>query len=1173
MPFNKIKSFLRSLTANRGSASGKFSQSGSIQSNDQTGQQNAKEHQLQSKDEVDIRDVYDIGRILGSGSFGQVREARCRQGGDVRAVKIVEADDTDGEWSRQVVFVREVGLLQQLDHENIVKFYDFFEDPDFYYIVMEFYTGGELFQRILEVKRFSECDAAFLGFQMLLALEYIHSLRIVHRDVKAENFLFTSPGSIYNTPLKLIDFGMAVKRDTEVLHELCGSPHYLAPELIGQQYNHLVDLWALGVLLYLLLYGRYPYDAKDPQELMVKILTEKVEWRHPRAKIGDAAKQFLNCLLDRDVRTRYTSVKAMKQNWIVQNMLRVETHIKPVNKTNILALKYIQDLIRDGKRVMPLSRHGSKELAEPPDGAQQDKSGAKDSKSDNNRNKGDKKLNAPPPNAQSSNRGEREKQTSGSSSKGKDKVETKETTAVPASGAGGSTSSTAKAKDTTTAVEDKGATAAAGPTTATAAASQLAALSSPQESNASRVTGPSVPAMSEASASTKCLYPMRDDSSARETQEQPPSSVPSKVTQVEPGIAGCENKEEETRTYGDKEKQYQKDEKQAAADYMAELTANAKRKSLALLELNKAQKDLQSGANKAGAENSAIGGSLQYNVDPNQLLIGGTMSSSSTSQQTPALPANKVVATTAAQKSGAAADVNATLLKDHEPGAKAEKLKDGEKSAKEPPDDTTSQIDKQGPALVLEEKEQQPEAEPEAALHTQQHEHPGTATPPAAAAESPTGTGVLQIDQKKLDEQSPSVSKKSSEKSEDSDEEESDRDQVHFDETFDYEPIAIPKEVLHMARRSSIATRKLVDTSFETMRNQKLEFIQNEYKRGLRYGHRMGGGLTPSPSEAAYSGSFIGGGVGVQNNASFYNQPVGDHSGSNASELNKSTTSTATGSTTGRSKSTLFKNITRRVSTLFGIGEENVQTLRASQEEKAQKSLEQKAARHSQQGAVPGKRSSKGPDVATRMSQYNNVGLPPASTGTPELQREGSIFMKPTPAGPKGSTSFFMQQNSLSMVIPQHQLTNEGNLASSPSTVLPNGATVGASSLAAKLLEARGQGIGGAAGSGGSLATVVPVSSCSPELEHNFPSAATTGGGDQVSGGNKKPVLKRGATSGNVPTANTPAKAVPRRLSYIGALAPGQEQSLASMFAKQHVPETIPEALRESTQSTKLTGH
>ena len=135
-------------------------------------------------------DVYEIGKLLGSGSFGQVRVATCKQTGAIRAVKIVEADDSDGEWSRQVVFVREVGLLQQLEHENIVKFYDFFEDPEFYYIVMSFHSGGELFQKILEVKRFSEVDAGFLGFQMLLALEYIHSLRIVHRDVKAENFLF-----------------------------------------------------------------------------------------------------------------------------------------------------------------------------------------------------------------------------------------------------------------------------------------------------------------------------------------------------------------------------------------------------------------------------------------------------------------------------------------------------------------------------------------------------------------------------------------------------------------------------------------------------------------------------------------------------------------------------------------------------------------------------------------------------------------------------------------------------------------------------------------------------------------------------------------------------------------------------------------------------------------------
>ena len=175
------------------------------------------------------------------------------------------------------------------------------------------------------MRRFNEADACYLGFQMLLALEYIHGLNIVHRDVKAENFLFSAPGSIYNTPLKLIDFGMAVKKeDGQILHELCGSPHYLAPELIGQQYDHLVDLWALGVLLYLLMHGRYPYDAKDPQSLMIKILTEPIEYVNTKTKLSTQAVEFLNSILERDVRNRSDSKKAKRHPWMMTNLINLK---------------------------------------------------------------------------------------------------------------------------------------------------------------------------------------------------------------------------------------------------------------------------------------------------------------------------------------------------------------------------------------------------------------------------------------------------------------------------------------------------------------------------------------------------------------------------------------------------------------------------------------------------------------------------------------------------------------------------------------------------------------------------------------------------------------------------------------------------------------------------------
>jgi len=265
--------------------------------------------------EEDIRDKYDLGKILGSGSFGQVREAKLKDSPtEVRAVKMIEPDKGDGEWSNQAIFVREVGLLQQMQHENIIRYYDFYEDFSFLYVVMELCKGGEVFAKIVELKRFSEKNAALIGQQMLKALDYIHKLNIAHRDIKAENFML-SDVSIHSN-VKMIDFGMATKfKPDQVLTELCGSPHYLSPELIGQKYNHLADVWAFGVLLYLLMYGHYPYDAKHPRDIMVKILTEPIKWQS-KAKLSKDAIKFLTGLLVHDITKRLTAEGALEHPWM-----------------------------------------------------------------------------------------------------------------------------------------------------------------------------------------------------------------------------------------------------------------------------------------------------------------------------------------------------------------------------------------------------------------------------------------------------------------------------------------------------------------------------------------------------------------------------------------------------------------------------------------------------------------------------------------------------------------------------------------------------------------------------------------------------------------------------------------------------------------------------------------
>eukprot|EP00440_Ansanella_granifera_P076662 gb/GFBE01083185.1/.p1 GENE.gb/GFBE01083185.1/~~gb/GFBE01083185.1/.p1 ORF type:complete len:512 (+),score=115.76 gb/GFBE01083185.1/:1-1536(+) len=272
---------------------------------------------IQVNTSEDIRDKYELTGILGSGSFGQVRKAHLKSNPeDVRAVKVIERDDEEGEWSNKAMFESEVKLLQQLKHEHIVRFYDFYEDVHFLYVVMELCSGGEIFGKILELKRFSEKNAAFVGKQMLKAIAYIHSMKITHRDVKAENFMLSQPS--ITSQIKMIDFGMACKFvEGEYLAGLCGSPHYLAPELIGQKYAHHTDVWAFGVLMYLLMYGHYPYDAKHPRDIMVKIITESVRWQ-TKVTLSELGLGFLQRCLEHNPRKRITAAEGLQHPWITQ---------------------------------------------------------------------------------------------------------------------------------------------------------------------------------------------------------------------------------------------------------------------------------------------------------------------------------------------------------------------------------------------------------------------------------------------------------------------------------------------------------------------------------------------------------------------------------------------------------------------------------------------------------------------------------------------------------------------------------------------------------------------------------------------------------------------------------------------------------------------------------------
>jgi len=178
---------------------------------------------------------------------------------------------------------------------------------------MEKCSGGEVFEKLVKLRRYTEADVIDFCRQMFSALEYIHSLNIIHRDIKAENFLYASDGSI-----KLIDFGLAIrlKNDTEFAREVVGSAHYLAPEMLDRRYSKPVDIWSAGVLVFLMLYGRYPFDAETDEGVIRRIKIGGIKWESPDFVPSQSISHFLNCLLERNPYKRPTASAVLTEPFL-----------------------------------------------------------------------------------------------------------------------------------------------------------------------------------------------------------------------------------------------------------------------------------------------------------------------------------------------------------------------------------------------------------------------------------------------------------------------------------------------------------------------------------------------------------------------------------------------------------------------------------------------------------------------------------------------------------------------------------------------------------------------------------------------------------------------------------------------------------------------------------------
>ncbi|KAJ3608987.1 hypothetical protein NHX12_023515 [Muraenolepis orangiensis] len=220
---------------------------------------------LRGKKDVTLTDIercYDIGRVIGDGNFAIVRECRRRDTGQSLALKIVERSKLIG---REHMMQNELSLLGSLSHPCVVRLFANYHTHTQAYLVMELVNGGDLFEAIARRGKFPEAEAGLIVSDVSGALSYIHAKSIVHRDLKPENLLIDCRADGSNR-LKLGDFGLAMIV-TEPIFTVCGTPTYVAPEILSEiGYGLSVDVWALGVILYILLCGFPPFRSHDREQ-------------------------------------------------------------------------------------------------------------------------------------------------------------------------------------------------------------------------------------------------------------------------------------------------------------------------------------------------------------------------------------------------------------------------------------------------------------------------------------------------------------------------------------------------------------------------------------------------------------------------------------------------------------------------------------------------------------------------------------------------------------------------------------------------------------------------------------------------------------------------------------------------------------------------------------------
>ncbi|XP_025267132.1 calcium/calmodulin-dependent protein kinase type II alpha chain isoform X11 [Camponotus floridanus] len=263
-------------------------------------------------------DNYDLKEELGKGAFSVVRRCVQKSTGQEFAAKIINTKKLSNRDFQKLE--REARICRKLQHPNIVRLHDSIQEENFHYLVFDLVTGGELFEDIVAREFYSEADASHCIQQILESVHHCHYHGVVHRDLKPENLLLASKAK--GAAVKLADFGLAieVQGEAQAWYGFAGTPGYLSPEVLKKEpYGKAVDIWACGVILYILLVGYPPFWDEDQHRLYGQIKAGSYDYPSPEwDTVTPEAKNLINQMLTVNPGKRITASEALKHPWICQ---------------------------------------------------------------------------------------------------------------------------------------------------------------------------------------------------------------------------------------------------------------------------------------------------------------------------------------------------------------------------------------------------------------------------------------------------------------------------------------------------------------------------------------------------------------------------------------------------------------------------------------------------------------------------------------------------------------------------------------------------------------------------------------------------------------------------------------------------------------------------------------